>query len=524
MSDSRFIRRRRSSMPILASDEMVAAARLNLTDPNGMMQSAARNTFSRGLGCKPWEWYDKIGEVHFAVNRHARVAASARLGVYVLNAEGVPGDLATNDAALEVSQLLTSPRGGQRELIHRYIQLSKVPGFMHLMRVQDTDGMDGLMFRSAEEVTVTGASDRGSKAKVEITGLPRGASASAFGGPTTDGYSIEVDPASLLGDVWNPHPRFYDAPDSALLALEAECYQLHLLSMTNQGRILSRLAMSGILYLPDSVLNISSASTVVATHDGAAMANPALASLIKSFVANLSDPGSARSVAPIIASGPAADSQAMRMIDTGGALFETDMKLREELLGRIITGLDSSRSGVTGREGMNHFSSWSEDASDMKENIRPELEQLCFVLTKFVLWPELRAAGMSDEEMARHVIWFDMSDAESHINKADNARQLVDRAGVALKTARRAAGFNEDDRPSDEEYVRQVGFIMRDPYLATYGLDLAIEWDRVTGNTQPGPLPSEQGDEPPSAPGVGDPGSPPDSNERSDRRNNESPS
>ena len=59
--------------------ELVAAARVNMADPNQFLKLQAVQVASKVRTPRAWDWYDSIGEVHFALNNQARTIGHAEL-------------------------------------------------------------------------------------------------------------------------------------------------------------------------------------------------------------------------------------------------------------------------------------------------------------------------------------------------------------------------------------------------------------------------------------------------------------
>lgn len=470
--------------------ELVAAARLyDINSDTRVIR--ARNQWVRQKHSSVWEWYENIGEVHYAISKGGRLAGRAQLAVYELDDMGRPSHVSLNPAAVEVSNLITSPFGGQAHLIQRFYQLMKIPAFGHLERVVDPNGDTiGYEVRSADEITIN---DDGSAV---VTLIP-----SSGGMPGSQTESL-ISAGNLVGDFWTPSPRYLDVPDSPLMAIDSVCRQLHILTCGTIAKLTSRLAMSGMLWVPDSVRDVQTAVSLGGGPNSSQ--DRQLQTFLRAMVSSTSNPNDPTSTVPILMFGPAGDADGLKFLDPARDIVASDMALRQELIGRILTGLDMSSSGVTGRTQASHWSSWADSDEDLRANLAPELEKACWVAAKFIAWPELVKRG---EDPAKYVVWYDPADLTSHVNKAEVVRLLNAQGVASPEAALRHSGLDAMDALEGDGLIRWIGMQLRDPYLATYGLDQEIDWEMVgKGNSRSGPVGGV--DDGRVGPGVGQPGSP----------------
>lgn len=166
-------------------------------------------------------------------------------------------------------------------------------------------------------------------------------------------------------------------------------------------------------------------------------------------------------------------------------------------------------------------SSWSVSDSAFV-HLLPYAQGFADLLTMTVLWPLLRDAirfnnwDYTELDVRRHKIIPDGSDVISRPNEAEDGRQLHDRMVISDKALRDRSGVGEGDEPTEDEYVRQIGRRINNPYLATYGMDVhdKIDWEEMAavaagpgrpgvGSTDEAHRPADSSD-PAGAPGEGD--------------------
>ena len=274
---------------------------------------------------------------------------------------------------------------------------------------------------------------------------------------------------------------------------------------------MSRFALAGLMFIPDTIANarVTRNQTTVAGQEVDNTVNYLIAAMTKN-VKNWED---ATAYMPLLLKGPADAGEKIKHIVMDREVFQTDLELRAELINRILVGLDTNQDTTRGTRDQNHFSAWAATDEERRVAVQPDLEMMCWAFTRLVLHRQLQEAGMSPEEILRHAVLYDLSASAVHANQQEDARQLSDRGLISEIATRRMSGVREEDKISEDEYVRWVGRQVKNPKLMLHGLDVEkkIDWDDVQGSPiPPGPTPESPADEPEAGPGQGDPGSPDD--------------
>ena len=213
---------------------------------------------------------------------------------------------------------------------------------------------------------------------------------------------------------------------------------------------------------------------------------------------------------------PGNGAEMVRFITMDREIMDGDIKLRAELINRILFGLDINKPATTG-EGESRFQMWTAGDDERRVAVLPDLEALSWALTRLILHRRLkteaqRGTAFPDEMILRTGVWFELDRAAIRANRQEDARQATDRILISDEAGRRDMGYNETDAIEGDERVRRVGVITKQPYLALWGTPEHKEitdaggWEIVSGKA-PGPL-GTPGEEPQAGPGVGDPGSP----------------
>jgi hypothetical protein len=331
--------------------------------------------------------------------------------------------------------------------------------------------------------------------------------------PSRDtGIAETVVTEELTGDVdvirfWNPHPRWSMAADSPLLAMDVVLEELQVLTRSLLNKLSSRLAINGFWFIPNEIteagVQISQQGDPTGLH-----ADPLVAKLVKAMTEGMLDQVGPGAAMPFLLRGPASAGEAIRIEFPDRELFSSEIALRDELIERTFNGLDIHRETAKGVGDSNHWSSWSSQELHLNNQLSPEVEALCVGLNKDWYRDVLEQNSMERDGFR---VWYDLGDLTQRPNKAEDARQVADRGGISFAGLRAASGIDEEFAPEDDEYIRQVGIICRNPYFALKGLPGITDEDFVkAGITKPaGPAPGPGGDSP-AGPGVGDPGSPDD--------------
>lgn len=498
---------------LVRGDEVTAAAQIDLSSRNDQLYTQATVANSRNSGRKPWEWYKKIGEVHYAISRSARIAGYAKLQCVRYGDDGSIEDVVEDGIAADIVAGITSPYGGTRGLIERFYTLMKVPADSYLINVSDEDGdSEGYHFLSPDEMDVSSFS-RFRRGSGQLRWITVPSTPYMENGEKGKQFVREIPNDDMLGRVWSPDHQYVDMTDSALAAMNTECEALYMLTQTIKAKLLSRFTLAGLLYLPNDV------STARVTRNQPEVAgqeiDQTLNFLIAAMTRNVKNWEEATAYMPILLRGPADAGEKIKHIVMDQAVFETDLELRRELIGRILQGLDSNQDMTKGSSDQSHFGMWASADEERRIAVQPDLEVMCWSLERLVLHRRLLEDGMSPEEILRHGVWYDLSASTVHANQQEDARQTRDRGLINAKATRRMSGIREDDALDEksDEYVRWVGQQTKNPMLMVYGTPAydKVDWDEVLKSpAKTGPAPDSPADDPEAGPGEGDPGSPDD--------------
>lgn len=493
----RFSRRSKTN-----DEDVVLSARLDMTQPDDT--KFLRNVLPHSVqqGNQPWHWYEVLGDVvHQGVARGARTAGYAKLAAYELDKFGQPGKKITTGVAGRTAALLSSPYGGQRALMERMFTIAKIPGDSYLVRCRENNEVIGYDVLDAAEIDL-GGSESGLRSRNGKEVFQPGQKIARITHPkiaSGERLEVEFEAQDFIGRIWRPTARYVDVADSPMQALEDTCEQLWLLTRRLRAKLLGSLVMNGILFVPSEINEVRSSAPA---SEQMLHANRIIDGLLKAGTWAIQHPGDPASAMPVIVSGPGDQSENLRFILTDAELYEVDMRLRRELIDRILMGLDVVPEGVKGNSETNHWGAWVNADDDLKVNIRPEVETFCWALTRCVLHAEMQAANIKPGIIAKTVIWYDLSQANVKTNIAEDARQAYDRGLVGPTGTRRMTGIPESEAPTNLEIIRSFGYEKGVPYMATYDMPEAkkFDWDKIQVKPKTGPGAQTGGDPPESSP------------------------
>ncbi len=462
-----------------------------------------------GDAANSWLNYRRIGEVRYGVNRNAIIAGYARFHAARVNDKGEILQTKETGVEADIVSRITSRFGGTRGLIERYYTLMKVPGqgFLTATRtnLDGTGDLDGYWFLSASEVNREGDAESRAHKNDPLTWTMRRAA-----GANSTGMSRLIQPEDFLGRVWMPDHEYVEDTASPMRSINSMCEQLHILTETIAGRLRQRFALAGILLVPNEINDAAISGDQ--PRDALYSSDKVMNYLIHVMTTNVVNHARGLAAIPIILKGPAAVLDKVRHLVMDATIAETDLTLRAELIGRILTALDQQKSAVEGNGDQNHWGAWMVSDEERRISVQPDVENLCHILTRLILWPELKKRDRKPGSILPWRVWFDLSASSVRSNMGEDARQGWDRIVVGDEFLRRQMGATSEDAPAGVDMVRQVGRLVKNPILALHGLEgVEVDWERAAQwGKAPGPSPDSPADEEEVGPGSGDPGSPDD--------------
>lgn len=397
-----------------------------------------------------WTFYDNLAELNSGVWWLANMLSRVRLKAAELNPDvDEPTIITERDLSTEIMDRLSGGVGGQAQLMRNLtIQLS-VPGDCYMIG-QGTAAAEQWTVRSIDEVRV-----QNRKFQVVSERVPH---------IVWEDLPDEGQPVRI----WRPHPRFYHLADSNARAALPVARELDLVNRHIVAQYLSRLASAGLIIMPME-------ATFPVREEFQDAEDPMMTEFIEICAEAIKTPGTAAGVVPIFIKVPKEVADVVRHVDFTLKIDEKIIEKRDSAIRRLASKLDVPTEVITGMGDVNHWTAWQLDEGALKTHIAPMAETICDSLTRGYLKPRMKASGATADEIARAVVWYDMSELAVRPDKSANAKDAYDRIEISGSALRREGGFDEDDAPTGEDLrVQGLKLIIRqstDPAMVITALN-----------------------------------------------------
>lgn len=452
------------SLPFSTHRNLTAAAQvLDISTAEGRTNYTKRRTSSQGWQDEAWLYSDNIGEISYAFTVVANALSRVRLyAAEVIDPASPPlyadQDKQTGQAAIDTLARLSSAFGGIPGLMRDAAMNLQISGECMLVqrpanpfaRPPQPESWD---IRSSDEVVIN--------ADGKFVIIPR------EDGGKADG--IELPKGAYVARIWRPHPRFSDSATSSMRPILDLCAELMLLNKTFRATARSRLN-SGMLYLPDGISVAASVDVdpfaaeeeIETTEDGATPITGLDAAdqsdtdefeeaLLEAMTTPIADEESAAAVVPLLVRGPQDLGEKIRYIQFERA-FDPALKERSaEVLDRIMQGLDVPKEIVKGLSALKFSTAQIVDVQLYQAHVEPLALLICDALTTVYLRPALRSQGLPEDEISKHVVWYDPSEVTTRPNRAEDADKGFQNHLISGSSWRKAHNFTDDDAPTSTE-------------------------------------------------------------------------
>jgi hypothetical protein len=235
------------------------------------------------------------------------------------------------------------------------------------------------------------------------------------------------------------------------------CEELMILGKVIRSTGRSRLS-NGILFLDSSLK-----TTPNPNDNPDPQSNPIGGKLEQAMMTPIADEGAATAVMPLIVYGEKDAIGNSKFMDLARPIDPVMAQQRQEVIGRLATGIDLPRAVLEGVADMNHWSAWMVDDDAFRHHVEPHVRRCVdmftvgyfrsALLTDETLTPAALGGMNLEELVSRTCIWYDPTELVVHPDKSANAIQLYNLREISGKALREALGFTEEDAPSDIELV-----------------------------------------------------------------------
>ncbi|MGV2384212.1 MAG UNVERIFIED_CONTAM: hypothetical protein LOD86_02915 [Thermobifida fusca] len=378
-----------------------------------------------------WQYHDTLGEFRYATDWEAKRLSRVRLYAAKLQ-PGADAPLRA-DAGTAVDLMTTFGGGpaGQAQILDGLATQLTVPGEGYLI-VETVQGVERWSVRSIDEV-------RAGRGRYEVIDE----------NSATSGYNWRPLAADSMPPirVWRPNKRYHHLADSPARAARSTMRELELVNRHIAAQYLSRLASAGVWLVPDEVV-------FPVREEFADAADPFMAEWIEIAAEAIRTPGTAAATVPIPIKVPAEYVDKIKHLDFTLKIDEKIIDKRESAIKRLASQLNVPPEVLLGMGDLNHWNAWISDETSLKVDVAPDAELICQAITTGYLQPRLKASGVKD--WASWVVWYDMSELTLRPDRSDDAIQLYDRLEINGAALRRETGFDESDKPGDDELKEQA--------------------------------------------------------------------
>jgi hypothetical protein len=412
-------------LPTPAPNALTAAA-APVTSPRS---SLIRNT--DGWQEEVWEFHDTLGEFRYATDWEAKRQSRVRLYAAKLEPGADEPVRAKAGLAVDLLTAFAGGPGGQAQIMGGLATQLRVPGEGYLI-VENVNGVEKWSVRSIDEVRVA-------RQRYEVIDE---------NSPQSGNNWRPLAPDSMAPiRVWRPNKRWHHLADSSTRAARSTMRELELVNRHIIAQYLSRLASAGVVLFPQEV-------TFPVREEFADAPDPFMAEWIEIAAEAIRTPGTAAAIVPIPMKLPGEWIDKVKHVDFTLKIDEKIIEKRDSAIKRLASQLNVPAEVLLGMGDLNHWNAWISDETSLKVDVAPDAELICQAITTGYLQPRLKASGV--EDWAQWVVWYDMSELTLRPDRSGDAVLLYDRLEINGAALRRETGFNEDDKPNDQDLKEQA--------------------------------------------------------------------
>ncbi len=378
-----------------------------------------------------WGYHDSLGEFRYAIDWEAKRLSRVRLYAAKLEPGADEPVRAEAGTAVDLMTQFAGGTAGQAQIMAGLATQLKVPGEGYIT-IENVNGVEKWAVRSIDEVRA----GRGGYEVMDETS-------------STSGVTWRrLAPDSMAPiRVWQPNKRYHHLADSLARAARSTMRELELVNRHIVAQYLSRLASAGVWLVPDEI-------TFPVKEEFADAADPFMAEWIEIAAEGIRNPGTASAVVPIPIRVPGEWLDKIKHLDFTLKIDDKIIEKRDSAIKRLASQLNVPAEVLLGMGDLNHWNAWISDETSLKVDVAPDAETICQALTTDYLQPRLKASGV--EDWASWVVWYDMSELTLRPDRSDDAFQAYDRLEISGAALRRETGFDEADKPTDQEVKEQA--------------------------------------------------------------------
>lgn len=392
-----------------------------------------------------WDYYDLVGELHYAANFLGNCLSRVRLTVGLPDEDGTIGAAFDEDGvpkhadapeALRCLRELRSDTAGESQIMRALGLNTFVAGECFLLGTEEpaTGGLP-----AQRQWEVLSVEELREKREKKSDGTARYERIEAPSAP-----AVPVSDEAVVLRVWQSHPRWSYLADSAVRAVRDVLDEIVMLTREVRGQAMSRLAAAGVFVVPSEIEYEDDDAAAEDSDEG----DPFTRDLIRTLATAIQDNASAASVVPFVLRAPYDYCDRIRHIEfTRPRDIEAAAK-RKETVQRFAQGVDLPVEVITGHAQTTFSNAWQIDEATYKAHVEPKLQILLDALTTCYLRPLIPGTPL--------VVSGDVSELVAHPDRGAAADAAYDRYELSGSAYRDAKGFADTDAPDDDEVTRRV--------------------------------------------------------------------
>jgi len=386
----------------------------------------------------PWQYralqyYDQIGELHFASHFLARMMSRVRYFPAFLSETGEIEPIESGPP-VQLLNRIQDPGGGRSRVQYAYGLLSFITGEGVLFGY---DGGRRWKFLWKDEVKVY---ENGTAVRLYPD-------------------KRESDEIGVGYRFWTPHPRQSDLPDSPVASVVDICEELLILTASVRGTALTRMT-NGIVTLPQELT--FGAAEPIGDED---MENDVfLADYAEHVSSQIENPESAASKVPFALVGAYEYLDRVQWIKTHDPATDyMEKDLRTEAIKRMALGLDMPPEALLGMTDANHWTAKQVMHDMWRSHGIPRAEQFADDLAEAYLRPALEAEGFARFDDV--VVAYDDSQVVISPDRTEDADQAFDRGQINEPAYLELKGYPPSYASTEEDKKIWLAKELRDPNL-----------------------------------------------------------
>lgn len=270
-------------------------------------------------------------------------------------------------------------------------------------------------------------------------------------------FEVQVMPGlwepidGMVAEIRHPHPRYgwlsvSQSKATIPILREISLYDKHIIAT-----LVSRIAMNGILLLPEEI-------TFPVNPQFKDAPDPFIAEWIDIVSRNIKNPGTASAAVPYPLRVNGAFLDKIKHLTFFTPADQYIVQQRAQAIERLATSMNISKERITGLGEVNHWGAWEIKDDEVSQHVVPPVELVCQALTKTYLHPMLAAAGESlrTEDGDEIIAWYDAGELVQKPDMTENAEKAFVNGTLSVEAYMRHLGFEESDIPTKNQLIEII--------------------------------------------------------------------